>query len=91
MISGQDHSARLSTCLRAASSFMLSEAQAKAIIDHQIDTIRENYAQVCDEAEMGSVDQAALWGRQFLNPFAFEEWPDSYPLAQTAAQSFPKP
>ena len=86
----EDRSARLSTCLRAAPSFLLGQAEAKAIIDRQIDTILTHYTQVCDEAAMGSVERDSIWGRQFLNPFAFEEWPDSYPLAQVAVASYPE-
>ena len=28
---------------------------------------------VCDEAGLNKIDRAFLWGRQFLNPYAFED------------------
>jgi len=31
------------------------------------------WSAVCDEAELSGTDHALLWGRQFLNPYAFED------------------
>ena len=28
---------------------------------------------ICDEASLSATDRAFLWGRQFLNPYAFED------------------
>ena len=39
-----------------------------------MDIIRASWEAVCDEAAMPAADRAALWGRQFFNPYAFEEW-----------------
>jgi serine/threonine-protein kinase HipA len=33
----------------------------------------EKWNGVCDEADLSEVDRACLWGRQFLNPFAFDD------------------
>lgn len=72
MISGRDRSSRLLTCLSAAKNFMLSGDQARAVIDRQIATIRENWERVCNEARLSPIDEALLKTRMFLNPYAFE-------------------
>ena len=43
------------------------------ITNHQKHIIETNWQSICDEAALSEVDQKLLWGRQFLNPFAFEE------------------
>src|SRR3546814_18945417 len=55
----------------AAGDFHLSVGQALAIVDHQLETIGAYWRPLCDEADLGKVDRVLLWGRQFLNPFAF--------------------
>jgi len=71
LIVGQNRSSNIVTCLAAADSFHLSETQAIDIILRQIEVIGRNWLALCDEAHLGKVDRALLWGRQFLNPFAF--------------------
>jgi serine/threonine-protein kinase HipA len=66
---------RLAVCLDAAPGFLLTADQAKAIIAAQITLIKEQWTAVCDEAELPETDRALLWGRQFLNPFAFDGAP----------------
>jgi serine/threonine-protein kinase HipA len=61
---------RLDVCLAAASQFQLSDGQARAIIDQQIDAIKRNWDAVCEEAALTAVDKALFWMRQFLNPYA---------------------
>jgi serine/threonine-protein kinase HipA len=51
---------------------MLSRSEARQIIDHQVDVIRGAWDEVCAEATMTKVQKQAFWGRQFLNPYAFE-------------------
>ena len=75
LIHGDERSSRLATCLNAAADFLLTAAQAKAIIAHQIATIQEQWTPVCDEAELPETDRALLWGRQFLNPYSFDAAP----------------
>lgn len=72
LIDGQDRRSRLETCRRAAHHFLLNDKDAVALIEHQIESIKTNWRQVCDEAELPAVDRNLLWGRQFLNPYAFE-------------------
>ncbi|MBZ0329666.1 type II toxin-antitoxin system HipA family toxin [Halomonas sp. ANAO-440] len=77
LLHGQERRSQLVHCLAAAEQLGLAQMQAKAIIDHQLATIREQWDSVCDEAEFSPVDRAFLWGRQFLNPFALEGYTQS--------------
>lgn len=73
LIAGQDHLSRISTCLDAAGHFLLSREQALGLIECQLIGVIEHWESVCDEAGLSAVDRAYLWGRQFLNPFAFDD------------------
>ena len=73
LIHGKDRRSRLSVCLRAASAFLLDTRKAQRIIDRQIEVIKNDWDAVCDEAGMSEVDRRYLWGRQFLNPFVFQD------------------
>ncbi len=73
LIAQDNRMSKLSVCLDSASPFQLSEKEALAIIEHQITTICLHWQSVCEEADFNHVDQKLLWGRQFLNPFAFED------------------
>lgn len=64
---------RLTTCLAAAPHFLLGAEKARSIITHQVRTIKARWEAVCDEAALSEVDRAYLRGRQFLNPYAFQE------------------
>ena len=64
---------RISACLEAAHHFLLSEKEAVAIVEHQISAIGENWSAVCEEADLTETDRTLLWGRQFLNSFAFDD------------------
>ncbi|PWQ96149.1 type II toxin-antitoxin system HipA family toxin [Leucothrix arctica] len=74
LIHGNNNLSQLQNCLEAAHNFHLSEAEAKEIIEHQISVIKGHWAGVCDEVELSEVDRNLLWDRQFLNPFAFEDY-----------------
>jgi serine/threonine-protein kinase HipA len=71
LIHGDDRMSRLSTCLDAAQIFLLSEEEALAIVAGQIEGIAGNWGEACGEAGLSEIDRNLLWGRQFLNPFAF--------------------
>ena len=75
LIVGNKRLSRLSVCIEAAANFQLSQERARAIISHQITTIKSEWKNVCDEAKLSDVDRQFLWRRQFLNPFAFEGLP----------------
>jgi serine/threonine-protein kinase HipA len=59
-------------CVDAAARFQLSVQEARAIIDAQLQTLKAHWSEVCDEAGLGEAERNALWGRQFLNPFALQ-------------------
>ena len=70
LITGENRLSQLKTCLTAAHHFMLPNQDAIRLFD-QIETdIRDNWNQVCEEAELSIIDQNYLWERQFLNPFS---------------------
>ena len=71
LIVGQERSSQIAVCLGAADNFHLETDQAIAIVLRQLETIGAKWTLLCDEADLGQVDRAVFWGRQFLNPFAF--------------------
>lgn len=75
LIAGNDRMSRLQTCLASAHHFLLKEAEAVSIIERQVQLITEHWDAVCEEAELSQIDKNLFWGRQFLNPFAFEGAP----------------
>lgn len=79
LIRGENRFSRLDVCLTAAEQFLLSDDDAHAIIDSQLESIHRHWDDVCDEAGLSTVDKALLWKRQFLNPFALE----GYELKET--------
>ena len=72
LLTGQRRDSRLTTGLEAAPAFGFRAAQARTLIDHQIEIIREHWGQVCDEAELTSAERLGMWRRQFLNPYCLE-------------------
>ena len=73
LISGDNRMSRISACLEAAHHFLLSEKEAMVIVEQQISAIGENWNAVCEEAGLTETDRSLLWGRQFLNSFAFDD------------------
>ncbi|MEX1198167.1 MAG: type II toxin-antitoxin system HipA family toxin [Pseudohongiellaceae bacterium] len=71
LITDSNRMSRMATCLEAAHHFLLSEEDAIGIIDAQIRCIGENWREICDEANLNPTDRNFLWGRQFINPYAF--------------------
>ena len=72
LISGNDRSSRMATCIAAAPQFLLSAKEAVQIVERQIVCIEENWRRICDEASLSEVDRNLLWGNQILNPYIFE-------------------
>ena len=74
MIIGADgfRLSRLAGCVERASTYLLTEKEARALIDHQVEAIKSNWDEVCERARMTQVERSFYWGRQFLNPYAFE-------------------
>lgn len=73
LITGSQRSSQIATCLAAIGDFHLEADQAIAIVSKQLSTIGRHWRALCDEADLGQIDRALFWGRQFLNPFAFYE------------------
>jgi serine/threonine-protein kinase HipA len=72
-ISGDNNLRQLKSCLEAAHHFLLSKEDALSISAHIEDVIRKNWDAVSEEVQLSEIDKKLLWGRQFLNPFSFEE------------------
>ncbi len=70
---------QLELAVRAAATYLLSEAEAREIVDRQIETIAGEWDAVADAAELGPQDRSFFKGRQFLNPYAFEGYSSPSP------------
>jgi serine/threonine-protein kinase HipA len=68
-------------CVERAHLYQLSRSEATAIVDRQIEVIRRDWADVCEQAELSEAGRRYFWKRQFLNDYALEGWP----LAATAS------
>lgn len=77
LIHGSDRRSQIATCIAAAPSFLIGTEGAIAIVNHQVSTIEKEWPSICDEAGLSEVDRALFWRRQFLNPFAFLNAPES--------------
>jgi serine/threonine-protein kinase HipA len=71
LISGDNRMSRIDVCVRAAAHFLLSENEARLIIEQQVQCINDHWQSVCDEAQLSEVDRKLMWHRQFLNPYSF--------------------
>lgn len=72
LIKAESRASTITTCLAAAPYCHLKDAEAAALIEHQIATIAEHWQSVCDEAELSPIDRKLFAGRQFLNSYALE-------------------
>lgn len=59
-------------CVERASIYLLTEEEAREIVDHQIETIEGQWDEVCDLAGLTKVERSGFWQRQFLNPYSLE-------------------
>jgi serine/threonine-protein kinase HipA len=73
LITEDNRMSRISSCLDAAPHFLLSRPEAIAIVEHQLNSIIDQWDIVCEQAALSPADRAFMWGRQFLNPYAFED------------------
>lgn len=89
LIKGEDRASTLATLLAAAPDHHLKEAEAAALIEHQITTIAEHWQEVCEDAGLPPVDRNLFAGRQFLNGYALEGLGNHKPMEDTfrAAQA----
>jgi serine/threonine-protein kinase HipA len=63
---------RLVTALAAAADFLLTEAEARAVIDDVVDAIRRHWDEACDQARLTDAERSGLWRREILNAYVFE-------------------
>ncbi|HEV3001670.1 MAG TPA: HipA domain-containing protein [Solirubrobacteraceae bacterium] len=61
-------------CVQRSGVYHLSERDAREIVDAQIDVIRSEWDDVADEAHLTAAERAYFWGRQFLHPFALQDY-----------------
>lgn len=75
MAIGQDgwRYSQLAGCVARCEDYHLTRAKAQELIDRQVAAIKENWDPVCDEAGLTKGERDSVFGRQFLNPFAFQE------------------
>ena len=76
LIVGDNRTSTLATCLEAAPQFQLDAKAAKDIISRQIDTIRDAWDDICEQAELAEVERTLFGQRIFLNDFVFEGAPE---------------
>lgn len=72
LIHGDNNMSQISVCLAAATSFKLNVNKAQEIIERQVNLIKQNWEQVCDEAMLTKLERQMFWTRQFMNPYVFE-------------------
>lgn len=59
-------------CVARASTYLLSPAEAREIVDRQIAVIESDWDDVCEQAGLTVVERRQFMHRQFLNPYATE-------------------
>lgn len=61
---------QLAGCVEHSGTYLLSESEARGIIDRQISVLEQDWITVCEQAGLGEAERYQVWGRQFLNPYA---------------------
>lgn len=67
----KERQSQLRLCRKAAQSFLLTARDTDAIIDHVVQTIKDNWQDACDHAQLSAIESESLMGREFLNPYIF--------------------
>jgi serine/threonine-protein kinase HipA len=63
---------QVTACIARASTYLLTEEEARRIVDSQIETIEREWDDVCDLARLSGIDRRRLWRGAVLNPYATE-------------------
>jgi serine/threonine-protein kinase HipA len=63
---------QVAACVVRASTYLLTEEEAREIVDRQVETIETDWDEVCDLARLNEVDRHRLWRAAFLNSYATE-------------------
>ena len=72
LIVGDNRTSTLATCMEAAPNFQLGQSAARDIIDRQINTIRDEWDDICEEAALTEFERNQFGQRMFLNDSIFE-------------------
>ena len=64
----------LKNVLSICASFQLDTQSARGIINALLATIEKYWPEMCDEAEMTTVERERFWQRAILNPYCFQGW-----------------
>lgn len=75
----------LSNVLSIHQAFLLSKEAAHAIIQNQIETLRQHWEGVCDEAQLTAVERSRMWGRVIHSEYCLQGWSDSANVTPTSA------
>lgn len=73
LIYGDNRLSTLKNAIEASHCFLLSEKEACEIIEKQVLTITENWQKISTEASLSQIDQQLMKGRQFLNPYCYQD------------------
>jgi serine/threonine-protein kinase HipA len=73
MAIGRDgmRTSQIAACLASCETYLLNSAQARAIIDEQIEIIRTQWDEAADAARLTELGRRQLYGREILNEFVF--------------------
>jgi len=63
---------QVAVCVEAAGTYLLSEFEAREIVDRQLGVIEAQWVEACDAARLTEVERDYFWRRQFLNAYALE-------------------
>jgi serine/threonine-protein kinase HipA len=65
---------QIAACIARTSTYLLTEEEAREIVDRQIETIEREWDDVCEQAHLNEVDRRRLRDSAFLNPYATESY-----------------
>ncbi|TNF34229.1 MAG: type II toxin-antitoxin system HipA family toxin [Gammaproteobacteria bacterium] len=64
----------LTNCLSISNAFQIDKEHATEMIEALVNTVKDNWTSVCDEAEMTEIEKSRLWQRAILNPYCLQNW-----------------
>lgn len=59
-------------CIERAAVYQLSQAEAREVVDGQIEHISRDWDDACDLARLTRAERDSFWRRQFLNDYALQ-------------------
>lgn len=69
-----DRRSRLATCMDAAGEFLLTQPQAREIIERLVGIVVDEFDDAAGTAGLTDLERALLWRRAFLHPYAFDDY-----------------